>query len=63
MIIVEPTNKCYKVTCWCTTKVNYYVYTDNKEDDEKLVKRGEYHDKEVVKEIFEEVISCTEEDD
>lgn len=60
---MENDTKCYKVTCYCTTEVDYYVYTDSKEAAEELVKRKQYTDKDIINETIEEIISCVEEDD
>ena len=60
---MEDNTKCYKVVCWCSSKVNYYVYANNKEEAKQLVEQGEYTDKEVIDENIEDITYCIEEED
>lgn len=54
-------SKCYKIVCYVTSKVEYYVYADNKETAVNLVENGLYTDKNTINSFIEDILECEEE--
>lgn len=55
--------KCFRITCECSSTIDYYVYACTKEEAKQLVLNDEYNDADVINETIDNIGSICEVND